>query len=163
MLMIELPTTDTAEGKGNNHIPQDQKTKDVEPVLEGRSIAVDEVRITHDPPIVNREQNLGYKEGFGSFVPPMNQLDFKVGTVEVSESGTSGKSRNSRNMTSWYRRKRSSSGQPKDTVANAKEVLEKKCDRVVKRKVVDDAEVSSKLSKSEVGLMVHHKPSNHNT
>lgn len=83
-------------------------------------------------------------------MPPANSLEFKMGMIEAIEYSTSGKSRSS-----WSRKKRSSNGKSKAEVDKAEYAVHSEKDRIVKRKVMDNAEVLSKMSKTVEGSMVH--------
>lgn len=77
-------------------------------------------------------KNIESKEGSDNFVPQTNGLQFKIGMVEVSESGTSGRSSNSKRNPSWTRKRRSSSGKSTGIKAKEEDGQEREEERSVK-------------------------------
>ncbi|KAJ4881306.1 Uncharacterized protein Rs2_38361 [Raphanus sativus] len=80
---------------------------------------------------------------------------FEIGSGGAGTEAKSGGSKSSaRKASSWTRRGK------RNTQASNKQILENEVDSALKRKADGEVEVSSKMSKSTGGLMVHQKPSN---
>lgn len=117
------------------------------------------------PPNMKHNPNIILPEGAEKVTPTIDISGFQIGCVDASSSSTNNKSRNSRGRSnSWSRKKRNfASINSKDAMGSQQpEDRDKESDHVNKRKAVENVEVSSKISKQAVGLMVHQKPSSTN-
>ncbi|VVB05050.1 unnamed protein product [Arabis nemorensis] len=140
LVLINPIVKSTTEGPEVLLNPQYQRSLALDLNREGLKEDGDVALIPKEPTIGDPLQHMGQKEGFGSSVPTLNHLDFKAGVDSASGSVTSGKSRNSRQTTTRGRKLWSNARKTSDVLPKALAEGETEKGRVVKRKIVDDAE-----------------------
>ncbi|VVB16289.1 unnamed protein product [Arabis nemorensis] len=140
LVMINPKVKSTTDGPEVLLNPQNQRSLALDLNREGLKEDGDVALIPKEPTIGDPLQHIGQKEGFGSYVPTLNHLKFKAGVDFASGSITSGKSRNSRQTTTRGRKLQSNARKTSDMLPKALAEGETEKGRVVKSKIVDDAE-----------------------